>query len=302
MHATVSDYHTSGAWNAIGVTALGARLRGMGDEALRQAMGIAEYHGPRSQMMREIANPTMLHDGSGWGAMVGLSAVVMAEQGFTGAPAVTVEADEVARHWADLGSFWQMENQYIKPYPVCRWAHGAIDAVRQICIDHDLTHDAVEGVRINSFHEAACLYPAMPDSTSQAQYSLPFSVATMLVHGRIGVEHIAGEGLSDPVVAALLDRITVWEDERHSARFPEGRWADVQITLKDGRRLDSGDVNARGGPENPLAEDQIIGKFIEFAAPGVGQARADRMVEAVLGFQKPDSRFSSLAALLYDPI
>ena len=32
-------------------------------EQLRHALGIAEYHGPRSQMMREIANPSMLHDG-----------------------------------------------------------------------------------------------------------------------------------------------------------------------------------------------------------------------------------------------
>ncbi|MEM7377040.1 MAG: MmgE/PrpD family protein, partial [Pseudomonadota bacterium] len=96
LHNTVSDYHTSGAWNALGVVAMAARLRGLGDGLLREALGIAEYHGPRSQMMREIANPTMLHDGSGWGALAGLSAVVLAEGGFTGAPAITVEAPEVA--------------------------------------------------------------------------------------------------------------------------------------------------------------------------------------------------------------
>lgn len=302
LHDTVSDYHTSGAWNAIGVAAMAARLRGLGDDALRQAMGIAEYHGPRSQMMREIANPTMLHDGSGWGAMVGLSAIVMAEQGFTGAPAVTVESSEVERHWADLGSFWQMEHQYIKPYPVCRWAHGAIDAVRQLCLDHAVAADAIEQVQVNSFHEAACLFPAMPESTSQAQYSLAFAVATMIVHGRIGVEHISGDGLRDPAVSAMIGRISVSESEKHSSRFPEGRWADVQIALKDGRVLDSGDVHARGGPENPLDEDQIIGKFQEFAVPGLGKDRADRVVEAVLGLQRPGSRFSDLSAFLYDPV
>ena len=72
LHASVSDYHTSGAWNALGVVAMAARLRGHSQDQMRQAMGIAEYHGPRSQMMREIANPTMLHDGSGWGALVGV--------------------------------------------------------------------------------------------------------------------------------------------------------------------------------------------------------------------------------------
>ncbi|MGB5069197.1 MAG: MmgE/PrpD family protein, partial [Albidovulum sp.] len=90
LYASVSDYHTSGAWNALGVVALAARLRANSPAQLREALGIAEYHGPRSQMMREIATPTMLHDGSGMGALVGLSSVVMAECGFTGAPAITI--------------------------------------------------------------------------------------------------------------------------------------------------------------------------------------------------------------------
>ena len=54
-------------------------------------------------------------------------------------------------------------------------------------------------------------------------------MATMIVHGRIGVEHITGAGLADPAVARVLERIEVREAQRHSARFPLGRWADVVI-------------------------------------------------------------------------
>lgn len=108
LHDTVSDYHTSGAWNALGVVAVAARLRGLTAEQMRQAMGIAEYHGPRSQMMREIANPTMLHDGSGWGALVGISSAVLAEKGFTGAPAITIEAADVA----PIGKIWAISGKW----------------------------------------------------------------------------------------------------------------------------------------------------------------------------------------------
>ena len=103
LHRTVDDYHTSGAWNALGVAALGCRLLGAEAGVLRHALGIAEYHGPRSQMMREIANPTMLHDGSGVGALTGVVAALMALRGFEGAPALTVEALEVAPIWARTG-------------------------------------------------------------------------------------------------------------------------------------------------------------------------------------------------------
>ncbi len=120
LHATVSDYHTSGAWNALGVAAMASRLRGLPASQLREAIGIAEYHYPRSQMMCEIAKPSMLHDGSGWNAMVGLSSTILAERGFTGAPAITVEAEDAASFWFDLGSRWITQVQYVKPYPICR--------------------------------------------------------------------------------------------------------------------------------------------------------------------------------------
>jgi 2-methylcitrate dehydratase PrpD len=300
LHETVSDYHTSGAWNALGVVAMTARLRGMTADQLRQAMGIAEYHGPRSQMMREIANPTMLHDGSGWGAMVGVSSAVLAENGFTGAPAITIEAEEVGQYWSDLGSFWQMENQYVKPYPICRWAHAAIDAVRKLILEHNLKHHDFKHIQVNTFYESACLFQGMPDDTSKAQYSLPFAVATMVAYGRIGVEHITGEGLSDSLVANIIKRVSVAETSRHSERFPQFRYADVVVKLIDGRVLESGDVHARGGPESPMAGDEVIAKFMEFSTPTIGLERTEKIRDAALGLIKPGSLFSDLANLLHE--
>ncbi|MCE8553002.1 MmgE/PrpD family protein [Ruegeria pomeroyi] len=302
LHATVSDYHTSGAWNCLGVAAMAARLRGQDRETLRQALGIAEYHGPRSQMMREIATPTMLHDGSGWGAMVGLSAAILAERGFTGAPAITVEADDAAQHWTDLGQFWQMRHQYVKPYPICRWAHAAIDGVRKLMLDHGLSHSDIARVHVNSFHQAACLYQGLPPTTAIAQYALPFPVAIQIAYGRIGVEHVSGSGLADPLVRDIMQRITVSEDPRHSSRFPAGRWADVAITTTDGRVLESGDINARGGPEMPLSRAELIDKFMEYAAPGLGDARASAVCDATLGLIEPDSRFADVLTHLLAPV
>ena len=87
LHATAAEYHTSGAWVSLGVAAIGARICGLDWAATREALGIAEYNGPRSQMMRCIDHPTMLKDGSGMGAMIGTQAAYLAADGFTGAPA-----------------------------------------------------------------------------------------------------------------------------------------------------------------------------------------------------------------------
>jgi len=299
LHDSVSDYHTSGAWNALGVAAMAARLRGLNADQLRHALGIAEYHGPRSQMMREIANPTMLHDGSGMGAMVGLSAAVMAEAGFTGAPAITLEGPEAAAHWEDLGRVWQTGLQYIKPYPICRWAHAPIDAARALRRNHGLTPDQITGIAIRSFANAVALFPGLPDTTSQAQYSLAFSVAAMLTHGQVGLAQISEAGLADPQVARLVAVTTLQTEPRHEARFPDGRWADIEITLADGRVLKSGDHNARGGPDEPFSAEDICTKFMSFAAPVLGQARAASIRDACLALDTGDAPFATLVDLLY---
>ncbi|MBA3447653.1 MAG: MmgE/PrpD family protein, partial [Pseudaminobacter sp.] len=157
LHATAADYHTSGAWVSLGVAAIGARLLRLDDAATREALGIAEYNGPRSQMMRCIGHPAMIKDGSGWGAMTGASAALLAREGFTGAPAVTVEGDAVADIWADIGARWRIEEQYIKPYPVCRWAQPAMEAAAQLRQDHQFGHAGISSIAVRTFLEASRL-------------------------------------------------------------------------------------------------------------------------------------------------
>ena len=136
LHATASDYHTTGAWVCIAAAGIGARMLDLDAAATREAIGIAEYYGPRSQMMRCIDHPTMVKDGSGWGAMAGVTSAVLAREGFTGAPAVSVEGEDVSEFWSDLGMRWRINEQYFKPYPVCRWAQPAMEAATQLRRDH----------------------------------------------------------------------------------------------------------------------------------------------------------------------
>ncbi len=298
LHATVSDYHTSGAWNALGVAVLGCRLNDSTPGILREALGIAEYHGPRSQMMREIDTPTMLHDGSGMGALVGRNAALLAMRGFTGAPAITVEAPEVAPHWSDLGQRWTVAENYIKPYPCCRWGHAAIDALHALMQDGRVTPDTVAAIKVRTFDEAARLFAGMPETTTQAQYSLHFALAVMLRYGQIGPGHIAGEGLRDPSVAGLIPKITVTPSHRHNADFPQYRRSDIEVTLTDGTCLKSGVVDARGGPDAWMSDGEVEKKFHNFCADALPDARARAIWAMRDGVLDPGTKFSQLADLV----
>src|SRR3546814_11003773 len=107
--------------------------------------------------MRMIEHPTMLKDGWAMGAMAGVSAALRAAAGFTGAPAITVGDAAVAEVWGDLGERWRIEEQYVKAYPVCRWAQPAVEAVLSLRDDGarpTFTPQEVKRVTIHSFAEA----------------------------------------------------------------------------------------------------------------------------------------------------
>jgi 2-methylcitrate dehydratase PrpD len=298
LHATVSDYHTSGAWNTVAVAAMGARICGLDAEQLRQAVGIAEYHGPRSQMMREVDNPTMLHDGSGWGALAGVTAALIAEKGFTGAPAITIEGADVAQYWQDLGSTWLTTEQYIKPYPVCRWSHAPIDGALKLRREYGLSGDDIANVEIATFHESSRLSAEMPTDTAKAQYSLAFPVAAALQRGRVGPDEVLGSGLSDPAIERLVAATSVVEKDQYNDRFPAGRWGDVTAAMKDGRRLNSGPLNARGGPGDRLGRSEVIAKFHDFSDGVIGAARAGQIVDLVYALKTVETAFADLRELV----
>lgn len=289
LHSSVPEYHTSGAWNALGCAAIVARILGLSAEATRHALGTAEYYGPRSQMMRAIDHPTMVKDGSAWGALAGVSAAYLAADGFTGAPAVTVEADTLAPIWSDLGQRWRILEQYVKPYPVCRWAQPAVEAASKLRRQHDIRAERIGRVRIETFDHAVRLGNRLPRTTEEAQYAIGFPVAAFLVNGQIGAAEISDAGLRSPQIAALCQKIELQANPAFSARFPAERIAVVTIEQADGTVWTSEPTSARGDPDQPLPEAEIVGKFRQLTEILTQERRMD-IERAVAELPQSDSR------------
>ena len=294
LHATAADYHTSGAWAAVGIAAMLGRLRGLSDEQLRHAIGTAEYHGPRSPMMRCIDHPTMLKDGAGWGAMAGVNAVDMAQRGFTGAPAELPDAMELS----SLGSRWTIEEQYFKPFPVCRWAQPAIMGAAQAQQRASISADDIKRVEISSFHEACRLTVRHPADTEQAQYSTPHPVAAMLVRGKLGVEEVTESGLKDPAIRAMADRIEMVESDQDNQDFPAHRFATVTIETMDGQRFFSDRLEPNGDPERPLGKAEFREKWANL----VGDAAALPILNWSVGKMASAGNFKRALAPIFKPL
>jgi 2-methylcitrate dehydratase PrpD len=303
QHASVPDYHCSGSWNALGCAAVASRFLSLDATRIREALGIAEYFGPRGQMLRTCESPSMVKDGSGTGAQVGVTAAWLAREGFTGAPAITIEGAGATQYWTDLGLRWRILEQYFKPYPVCRWAHPAVEAALALQRVHGFGADDVTDLAIETFGEAVALGArcGVPETTEDAQYSLTYPVAAALVFGRLGAEEVELPKLADPRVRRLAGVVQATESAEYSRLFPAERWARVRIALRDGRALVSEPAQPRGDPASPLSDDELRAKYIALAEPVLGRARAERIERLVVGLRNGGSLRELMDELLQAP-
>ncbi len=279
LHATASDYHSSGAWAAIGAAAVMARRLGLSELQWREALGIAEYHGPRGPMMRCIDFPSMVKDGATWGAMTGVTAALMAQQGFTGAPAELLEIEPIDGLWSDLGTRWRMLDQYFKPYPVCRWAQPAIQAALALRAEPGYDAALIDHVEVLTFTEACRLGASPPKNTEQAQYNLGYPLACALVLGRVGALEISEQAWRDPVLLEVMAKTQLREDAEYSRRFPAERCATVKVRLRSGRTMSYTSQTTLGDPSHPLDDVAIKAKALDSIATRCNGPQASRIFE-----------------------
>ncbi len=255
LHEREAQYHASAAWGSLGVAVAAGRLLGLDPQRLGHAVGIAEYHAPIALMPRAVADPAMTKDTCGWGGMLGTSAALLADRGFTGLESeFMLTTGDLA-----LGERWEVLEIYLKPYPCCRWSQPGIDAALRLRPDPT----RIESVVVRTFAEADLLSRRRPTSTEEMQYSLVWPIATALARGCFGVDEVLG-GFDDPLVAKIAARIRVEVDAELTRAFPARRLAELEVVSSDGTTVRSGAIEAEGEPHTAGWEDVVAGKVLRF--------------------------------------
>ncbi len=297
LHLLYDSYHGSGAWAPVGAAAGVARQLGCDAEQTWHALGIAEFHAAMTPEMRSVEHPSMLKDGIGWGAMVGIASGQLAARGFTGIPALFDASPAGEQLTGSLGDEYLILDLYFKPYACCRWAQpaieGALSAARQIGV----APTDVARVRVHTFKAATHLLCAAPRTTEEAQFSLPWPVACALIDGVVGPEQVSGESITDPARRRMAARVEVVVDAELEEAFPEKALAWVEVETIDGSRARSGILAARGDPDAPLHDGELTKKFRDLTDPLLGPERAGKLASAVQGLaESPD--LSEMTSLL----
>jgi 2-methylcitrate dehydratase PrpD len=227
--------------------------------------------------------------------MLGLVAFDLVKAGFTGeADGVgSVYGGIVADGWTpaemtrELGERWEIARNYFKRHAACRYNHGALDALAAIAAEAGgrIEPDAVESVAVETYVWAAQLDHPAPGNMLAAKFSMPFSIATAIVHGAAGLDAFRDAARTDPRVLALARKVVVNEDPALTAELPALRPARVKITLKDGRRFEAMARTNKGDTEDPYSDEEVIEKFHQVVSPVIGAHRARELATACLSLE-----------------
>ncbi len=292
LHGTTSDYHTSGAWISIAVAAIGARRLGLSHEVSLPAL----VEATKTNGIAALSITGCYHFAALWP-----ETEYLAKNGFSGAPAITMDSDDTISFWKDLGQKWLIKEQYFKPYPVCRWAQAPIEAVLNLKLKYNISSKDVKNIEIHTFHEAIRLAISEPKTTEEAQYSTSYPCAVALVNGDVGVKEVSENSFRDPETLRISKSLKMIENDYCNIQFPSQRFASAKIELNNGNILETGFVNPRWTAENPPRASELKNKFFKLSNPIIGENNS-KNIELAVSNLKTNAELNDLTSLLYEPI
>lgn len=273
--------------------------------ALSMAAGSLEF-------LEDGAWTKRLHPG--WAAASAITAATLAKHGFVGPRAAyegrfglfashlgsQMASADLALATEDLGKAWQIEEVAIKPIPACHFTHAAADAAIALSRTPNMTAGAIRSVEVlvpGEVVKTVCEPEAnkrAPANSYDAQFSIPYIVATGLLRGRFTLNELEDAAMKDSEVLALAKRIKYTVDP--ASTFPRHYTGEVVVTLENGETIRHREAINRGSADRPLSNSEIQAKYLDNARRVLSPERADKVLAAVLGLDRADAR--SLADIL----
>lgn len=267
----MSGYHATATCGALGATVGIGVMCGLPFETIKNAFSAAAVSAGGSLKVLED-NSQLKPVNSGNAAMSAIVANSLAQAGYAG-PNDVLSGD---LGFVEMMGGTNIDNLlgvggnddlaigqvYFKPYAACRYSHAAIQATLELKEQHSLDASSVEQISIETYSLAVANHDhTAVESTSSAKMSIPYSVATALIHGSASLDAFSTDTLNSVLLRDLTKRVTVRPGEKYTAQFPQKTGAKVDVLLKTGETLSMEVENAKGDPMAPLSDEELIEKF-----------------------------------------
>lgn len=309
----INGFHPTGMVAAFGAVLAIGRMWGLAERELTHAQGLVLSMASGSfEFIEDGAWNKRFHPG--WAVGAAMTACTLARAGVIGARK-TYEGryglfnSYLGDSWkpnlsactSDLGVAWEMLEVALKPYPVCHFNHAFIDAALALRKAHSIAPEEIESIQalIGKDQIGIVCEPEAnkrrPQNPYDARFSLPFAIATALIHGRLTMDEIADATIHDPRVLDLCDRTTYTIDDKSA--YPRHYSGALVIRMRDGRSLTCREEINRGSSAKPLTQVEVLEKFRQTASRALPAAKVEQTIRDILDLESVTSVEGFVSAL-----
>ena len=288
-------FHPTAICSTFGAAAAAGKLYGLNSNQWVDAFGLCGSQS--SGIIEYLADGTWtkrIHPG--WSAHGGVIATLLAKEGFRG-PAKVLEGthgffsafggknDYDFEKILELGQRWEIPRLTFKSYPCGSISHPYMDCALRIKQKHSPHPDKIKEVICRTAEGPVhrlwepLANKQKPVSSYGAKFSLPYSIAVMLIRGRAGLEEFSESAIRDPELLALAAKVRYEIDP--TIDYPRHFEGHVQLKMKDGSVFTEDQLHPRGGYEDPLPPEEIEAKFHANARLALAEHDVEEIIRLV---------------------
>jgi 2-methylcitrate dehydratase PrpD len=286
-------------WSAFGAATAAAKLLDLNEAQIIDAFSLVLGPAACSGELKRSPDSHMRAVRDAFAAQAGVVAAILAQKGVRGFDRPLEGEAGLFNLYArgcyrpdrileSLGHKFEGENISFKAWPSCRGTHAFIESAlilkRKFGIEAENIQDIhVVGGPIHRMLFEPETQRRQPKTAIDAKFSIPFTVATALIHDAVTLGHFSPLDLRNEAVLSLGRRVS-YEIIPEPSGEQEAVGGRLEIRMADGRAHSNSVIHPYGHPENPLDEASFIAKFFDCAAYASNQIqkiKLDRIVEAV---------------------
>lgn len=272
-------WHTTPWLGVFGAATAAGRLLGLDAAGMQSAWSLAMSQMGSFGQIRQSPTSHVRAVRDAFAAKAGVLGAMLAARGVTGfaAPlegeggffdAVARGAYDEGAILAGLGTVWRGAEVSFKPWPCCRGTHASVAAGLRLHARPGFDPAQVQGIVAVVSEKNRMLCEPLdqkqrPTTAIGAKFSIPFTLATAMLRGRVDLGSFSPAALADADIRALAGRITFRVDPAIPLRDTVS--GTTEVHLAGGRIIERVSV-APGHPDSPMTPDQMRLKFQDCAA------------------------------------
>jgi 2-methylcitrate dehydratase PrpD len=283
-------FHSTPVLGSIGAAIACASLMRLDPEKIKAALGIAAsgaggIHRQQGSMVKPFHAANAARNG--------VEAGLLAEKGFT-ADAAIIEAPRgfcdtffgpgtynYEKMITDLGQPYFLESPGLglKLHPCSAPQFLAADAALDLKREHTIHFSDVAKMEVSipPMRYQRHYHPEVKTGL-RGKFAINYVVALAFLDGKLEIDTFTDAKANEPEVQNALSKVKVIVDDT----IPEpGPYCPVSVELKDGRRFTYTARIAKGHPQNPMTEEEVLNKFRSNAKRVISEEQSAELVQDV---------------------